>query len=290
MRRGPLWSWCVLGMWFLTPLPVMAEETEVVPAASAQENDTESVSDAPREGRSGRSEARGRSGPWRERREDPDRPEGRAAEGRPFGGGRGPGFGGEPREESFDFLTAEEREELLAFAQEHFPEVHKRLTSASPSERRRFFHQVGWRMLRLLRLQRHDPELADKLIAEQKIEMALMELRRDYLDFPSEPARNTVKAKIRQLMETRFDLRQARLELEIRELERRVVAARERLAKQEESKSQILDLEIDRFIDELEGRSTWDLPPDADSPLPGGPPPGGPGPLNLPGRPGRSSD
>ncbi len=281
MTRWRLWAWCVLGAWTLAAVPVTAQEPEAPPPAGAEDDSTWDRSEESREGRPGRFDGRGRSGSWRDRREGSDGSEG------PRFGPRGPGFGGEPREESFDFLTPEEREELLAFAEKHFPEVHERLTNAPYADRRRFFHQVGWRMLKLLRLQRHDPELADKLIAEQKIEMKLMELRRDYVEFPTASARDTIKTKIRQLMETRFDLRQARLELEIRELERRLLAARERLAKQEESKAQIVDLEIDRFIDEMEGRPAWDSPSDAQDAPPGGPPPGGPGLRVPPGRPDR---
>jgi len=162
-----------------------------------------------------------------------------------------------------DVLTEKEREELMAFAKEHFPRMYELLRSAPREHQHRLLRRVGWPMLRLLRLNRHDPELAEKLIAEHKIEMELDQLRRDYQEFPSEAARESIKQKMRALLEQRFDLRQQRLELEIRALEKRLDEARQRLDRQEAERQRLVDTELDRVIDQLQEERLWgpSLPP-----------------------------
>ncbi len=160
-----------------------------------------------------------------------------------------------------DFLTAQEREDLMNFTKEQFPELYERfqrMQSGNRPEFGRMLRQAGWPLLRLHRLQKHDPELAEKLIAEHKIEMKLVELRRDYREFTSESARERMRTEIRGLMEKRFDLRQARLELEIRDLEKRLQNARERLTKQSTTKQQIVDSELEHFTDMAGEDRGWD--------------------------------
>lgn len=161
------------------------------------------------------------------------------------------------RDRSPDFLTPQEREELMAFAKEHFPKMYELLRGSPRAHQHRLLRRVGWSMLRLMRLHHHDPELAEKLIAEHKIEMELAQLRRDYREFPSEAARENIKQKMRELLEQRFDLRQQRLELEIRALEKRLEEARRRLVRQEDDRQRLVDTEVERIIDHLQDERIW---------------------------------
>jgi len=169
--------------------------------------------------------------------------------------------GGRPDAEFF--LSAEEREEVLAFAREHFPEVYERLQE--DEERAREMHGPGhrsawrmqrflWPMIRLMRIAKYDPELADLLIAEQKVEMELAELQRDYLAFPADSVRGEIKKQMRALFAERFDLRRRRLEREIRSLQERLEEARQRLEQQDAAKGALIDAELSELIRELEER------------------------------------
>lgn len=186
-----------------------------------------------------------------------------------------------PRDDNApDFLTEKEREALMAFAKEHFPQIYELLKGAPPEHQHRILRRVGWPLLRLMRLQRHDPELAEKLIAEHKIEMELAQLKRDYQEFPSESARESIKQKMRTLLEQRFDLRQKRLELEIRALEKRLEEARQRLDRQESNRQKLVDAEVERMIDQLQDERMWGpaLPSLGAEPEPPGEPLGPPEP------------
>lgn len=190
---------------------------------------------------------------WREfrRPDDPNLHDARPRQMRP------PGPRKDGPDSAPDFLTEKEREELMAFTKEHFPKMYELLRDSPRAHQRRMLRRVGWPMLRLLRLQQHDPQLAEKLIAEHKIEMELAQLKRDYRDFPSEAARENIKQKMRAILEQRFEIRQQRLELEIQALQKRLEEARERMARQEADRQKLIDAEVERLIDRLQDERMW---------------------------------
>jgi TolA-binding protein len=138
-----------------------------------------------------------------------------------------------------------------------------------------------WPMMRLMRLAEYDPELAEILIDEHKVEMELARLKRDYQVFPAESVRAQIKARMRSLLETRFDLRRQRLEREIRSLQERLEQARQRLQQQDTAKKSLIDAELETLVRELEEQpplpggdlDPWDEPDDAPDATSTGPAP-----------------
>ena len=102
-----------------------------------------------------------------------------------------------------------------------------------------------------------------------------MDKRREYRDASSETAKDSVRAKIRELLDNRFEVRQARLKLEIRDLEKRIQKAKERLDKQQKNRAQLVDSELEHMTDAIEDGSDRDENRAAIPEVPGGPP--GPG-------------
>jgi len=251
---------CGLGSWLASPRaeaqPAQGERDsqqrvdEERPPASAPEAEPHDPAAGPRADEPGRVGAR-RHRPGSRGFSGPRSRNARSHDKRP------PGPRHDDRDRSPDFLTPQEREELMAFAKEHFPKMYELLRGSPRAHQHRLLRRVGWPMLRLLRLYRHDPELAEKLIAEHKIEMELAQLRRDYREFPSEAARENIKQKMRELLEQRFDLRQQRLELEIRALEKRLEEARQRLVRQEGDRQRLVETEVERIIDQLQDERMW---------------------------------
>lgn len=193
-------------------------------------------------------------GRGRDREEDKERSDSFRTDDR----SRGPRTG-DGRDEG-DWLTGDERKELAAFIKEHFPELHEKMQRLQSEDRpgfNRMAPRMTWPMLRLMRLYKYDPELAEKLIAEHRIEMQLEELRRDYREFPEGSAREEIRERIKGLLEQRFDVRQQRLELEIRALEQRLARAKERLDTQRANKPRLVDDEFDRYMEHIEDMQMW---------------------------------
>lgn len=181
---------------------------------------------------------RGEGPGWGHRRGDGPGPE------------EGPG-GDRPRGESGP-LQPDEVDEFLAFTAKHFPQLHERLIHAREQDGpafRQMLRQMGPPMTQLMRLWREDPDEAERVIGMQKIEMSLREQRRRLHLRNSPSQRAEIETELRELLQQRFELRQARLRNEIEELRRRLDEQKQRLAEQDRDKERIIDEEFGRLMD-----------------------------------------
>lgn len=192
---------------------------------------------------------------WDDKRpSSPGRRGERRGEGPPDGGPGRPSFGrGESRRAP---LTTEETEELMEFMEEHFPERYERLNAvreANPHAFRRMIFRHSRPLLHILRVKRHDPELAEVMIAEHRVEEKLAEKRRAYREARSPAARQELLGQTRQLLEESFDLKQQRLEMEIERLRKRLEEQAQRVQERKKNKDKIIEVEILRLKGILEG-------------------------------------
>jgi len=169
-------------------------------------------------------------------------------------------------------LTPQEREELDEFVHQHFPEMHGRLQRFKRSDPGRYglaLRRLAFPMLRMMRLSKTDPQLAEVMIAEHHIEIELADWRDRYMKQNSEQARADSQSRIRELVDRLFDLRQRRLEMEIRNMQKRLDEARKHLSQQAADRSRIVDAEVQRIIGRLEkeppGEAESNSPPVGDA-------------------------
>ena len=193
---------------------------------------------------------RGRWGWWHQPPEGGRWPGPGGFEGGPQDAGRpgGPHHGG-PDE---PVLSPQEKEELLAFVRDHFPELYGRLQrfqSSDPGAYDRAVRRLTFPMLHMMRVSKNDPQLAEKMIAEHRVELELADLQSRYAAQTTNADREQTRSQIRQLVEKRFDLRQQRLELEITNMQKRLDQARSHLTQQAASRPQLIDADVKRMID-----------------------------------------
>lgn len=196
---------------------------------------------------------RGRWGWWHQRPEGGGWPGPGGFEGGPQDAGRpgGPHHGG-PDE---PVLSPQEKEELLAFVRDRFPELYRQLQQfqdTDPGAYGRAVRRLTFPMLHMMRVSKSDPQLAAKMIAEHRVELELADLQSRYPAQASGADREQARSRIRQLVEKRFDLRQQRLEIEIKNMQKRLDQARSHLTQQAADRSQLIDAEVSRTIDHLE--------------------------------------
>ncbi|NLX12974.1 MAG: hypothetical protein GXY44_04865 [Phycisphaerales bacterium] len=189
-------------------------------------------------------------------------PDGRPGRGAGLRGGRGPdsvsdgrpGFGrGEPRPEP---LTTEETEALMDFMKERFPDRYEQLNAireANPTAFRRMIFRHSRPLLHILRVNRHDPEMAEVMIAEHRVESELIEKRQAYREARGEAARQELIGQTRKLLDESFDLKQKRLEMEIERLRKRLDEQARRVQERKNNKGKIIEVEILRLKGILEG-------------------------------------
>jgi hypothetical protein len=149
-------------------------------------------------------------------------------------------------------LAPQEKEELLAFVRDHFPELYRRLQqfqNTDPGAYGRSVRRLTMPMLHMMRVSKNDPQLAAKRSAEHRVELELDDLQSHYAAQASDAERRQTRSRIRQLVEKRFDLRQQRLELEITNMQKRLDQARSHLTQQAASRPQLIDADVKRMID-----------------------------------------
>ncbi len=176
-------------------------------------------------------------------------------------------------------LSPREREELIAFIKLHFPEMYRRLQrfqQAEPARHGQALRRMAGPILRIMRLSQTNPELAEIMIAEHKVEMELFELQNAWAAPRSQAEREAKRERIRDLVGQRFDLRQKRLGMEIEDMRKRLDEAMARLARQGADRAEIVEAETRRMMERMgpgpRERQAETAPSHA---FPGAPPPGG---------------
>ncbi|MBI4581602.1 MAG: hypothetical protein HY718_18030 [Planctomycetes bacterium] len=168
----------------------------------------------------------------------------------PGGMGRGPdGMGPDDRGA---MIRPEEIAELLAFTEEHFPDVHDELVrrrQEGPRSLRQAVQRLGPSMKRLMLLMRENPREAEHVIRMQKLEMQLHRKRGRYQWARTDEERAAIREEMQRLLEQRFDLRIERLKVEIADLRQRLDEQTKRLEEQGQHKQQIIEDELARLFD-----------------------------------------
>lgn len=150
-----------------------------------------------------------------------------------------------PRDRSGEnFLTNDQIDRLMMLAKESFPQLYEILASARENNPRLFQQKivkVSRYAIPILKAKADNPELAEKMIAEQRAQMAIDELTRQYRATTKPARRDQLRIQIREQLEAKFDARLEKIRIEIRSLQRRLDDAKEHLAQQERNKQKLLD-------------------------------------------------
>lgn len=152
----------------------------------------------------------------------------------------------------FERLPAEERDRIMDFLGEHFPEPAgdlQRLLTANPRQAYRQIDRLMPDMLRLMRARDEDsPEVFALRIDEFKNQLEIRKVMRFYHDAREDHERDEHRARLRELLERGFELRQQCNLMEIEQLERRIADARRRVERRERSRERIIDQELEHRL------------------------------------------
>ncbi len=173
-------------------------------------------------------------------------------------GGQRRGRGGERfREmraslEKWDAMSVAEREALDAFVQEHYPEMHEMMEKTEARDERGFRRRLARVLPHLLHMQalkQEDPERFAEELAEQKRELELRRLTRQYRTATDEAEKARLAEAIRPLVADHFDAHQRRMEEEVRRLETRLTRLREDIAEQAENREAEIEAIYQRILE-----------------------------------------
>ncbi|MBI4716217.1 MAG: hypothetical protein HY763_00270 [Planctomycetes bacterium] len=189
------------------------------------------------------------------------------AEGRP-GPGFGPGNmrerGGGPREEPpggprgnrgddlpglWPRMSSSERTAMERFIEERFPQMYQELERAKIDDPQRYdrrMSRLAPEMRHLMELGATDPERADLLIEERRLDVQIRQLAQRLRSAEDEARQERGRTQLRELCGRMFDVRHRRREMEIRDLESRIAELRARHAEAAQQR----EATIDRAVEE----------------------------------------
>ncbi len=181
----------------------------------------------------------------------PGRPGRMRGPGGPLGG---PGFRGGPEgKPPLPPMTDEEIGKMLAFAQEHFPEMAKRfedLKKDDPQEFRRAMRRVWPRMMILRETYARDPELGKTLVEERKLEEQIHTKVRSYRQERDPANKDKIGGELKQLLGQQFDIRLQRRRLELADLQKRLAEQTQRVDAWAAKKQENVQRQFDRITGE----------------------------------------
>ncbi len=185
----------------------------------------------------------------------PGRPGRMRGPGGPGGPMGGPGFGrgGPEGKPPLPPMTDEEIGKMLAFAQEHFPEMAKRfedLKKDDPQEFRRAMRRVFPRLMMLRETYARDPELGKLLIEERKLEEQIHTKVRSYRQERNAGNKDKIGGELKQLLGQQFDIRLQRRRLEFADIQKRLQEQSQRLDAWAAKKQENVQRQFDRITGE----------------------------------------
>jgi hypothetical protein len=148
-------------------------------------------------------------------------------------------------------MSEEERGEVLAFVDEHFPFISEELEQLRRRQIERFerrIRQITPEMRELMDMTEINPRRARLAIEERRADMLLRLLTFKYR--AAEPdRRDALRAEMKAISARLFDARQERQEGEIRELEERIEELRRRHADAAKRREAIVEDQISKRLE-----------------------------------------
>jgi len=139
-------------------------------------------------------------------------------------------------------------EELLRFLQKAYPRQARYLRDLQrkdPEAFRRAISRLRPSLMRLRQIRQSNPELAELIIAQHKVEIALGRLVRQWQATSDLQERRRIMQQMRDLVARKVDIRLRRLELEIDLLQQRLQQLRRRLDRQRDQKQRLVEQELE---------------------------------------------
>ncbi len=156
-------------------------------------------------------------------------------------------------------LDPEQRQQVIKFVEDHFPELWVEMSDLR-DRNRNLFRQRMKRLLpdfaRLMETVRRDPEKGALLVRERQLHLRIRYLARDYRAETAEPRRQEMRKQMHELCGQAFDCEVQRRAMEVRELEARLAMFKERITEQERMREALITKRAERALNQ-----DWPGPP-----------------------------
>ena len=145
-------------------------------------------------------------------------------------------------------LSAEQIERIIAFAKEYLPEEYQQIElikQEDPQRARLMLHRLWWLYRRV---RQFPPEIRKAAVERHRLNLAIIQTRRDFIKCTNETERKKLKAKLRNLLSKQFDYDQAVKEWRVKQLEKQIAELKAQIERRKNEKDKIIAERLNRLL------------------------------------------
>jgi len=164
-------------------------------------------------------------------------------------------------------MSEAQRDAVLAFVEEHFPEMHRRLAGIRhrPALFEHRLRRIGHGMRELMETMQRNPELGASMIEERKLDMRIRRTVMRYRDAEDPEDQEQLMGRLRDSCAHIVDLRFKRHEMQIEELEQRLARLKARHQRAAQRRDERIEKRLTHYM-EWQPPHRPDRPDDRDEP------------------------
>ena len=145
-------------------------------------------------------------------------------------------------------LSPEQVERIIAFAKEYLPEEYQQIElikQEDPQRARLMLHRLWWLYRRV---RQFPPEIRKAAVERHRLNLAIIQTRRDFIRCTNEAERKKLKNKLRNLLSKQFDYDQAVKEWRVKQLEKQIAELKAQIERRRNEKDKIVAERLKRLL------------------------------------------
>ncbi len=144
-------------------------------------------------------------------------------------------------------LSEQEREEVRAFVEEHFPRMYvelERLRRKNPQRFQKRMQRVVASVGELMEVMEISPERGELMLQERRLDMEIRYLSSRYKSAKDKSKREKIRKQMRELCADSFDCRHKRRAIQIREFEAKLGGLKQRHTQAQKMREQLITEQV----------------------------------------------
>ncbi len=177
----------------------------------------------------------------------------------PHARGRGMGMGNKHRQMMTDWVDRDKMRDIYNILGQYYPEVKTWAEQRGPKARR-WFRQTIWkrwpRVMALVEAHRKDPELAEKMVENDKLDKQADAMSREY-QYASREQKKAIRKKLFELLSRQFEVRQWIRQRRLEDLEKQLAKLRTELDQRLKKRNELIEYQLKRKLRKPSETRDW---------------------------------
>jgi len=145
-------------------------------------------------------------------------------------------------------LSQKQIEQITIFAKKYLPEEYQQIELMQQEDPRRariMLHRIWWLYRRV---RQFPPEIRKAAVERHRLNVAIIQTRRDFIKCTDNDEKEKLKAKLRNLLYKQFDYDQAVKEWRVKQLEKQIAGLKAQIERRKNEKDKIIAERLNRLL------------------------------------------